>query len=726
MTSKHRFLLAIAILATVVWAVYGVALRNPFEFDDWHVIVQNPEVRTPADVPGFFVDVSKFSILPGNRDYRPLFLTSMALSWWVGDGATLPFHLVSVGFHMGNVVLLFLIARRLLSRTVDPVGGLAEAETEGGAFLAALLFAVHPLATEAVVYISSQSVPMAAFFYLLAFYLFLTTYSGSARSGGATTWLLKGASYLAYFCALLSKPIAITLPIVLAIWEATLNRSVPVETQPWWRRTWRRLAKHLPYVAVTLVYLWIRSAVVGNPIEQLGGRGRPLAEVLTHHLTQTKALVFYYLRLALLPVGQSVDREYPTSHSLFEADVLLAVGILMLLGWLLIRFRRYRALVFFSLWFPSCLLVTTYLVALGQTVREARVYLSLMGLCAVAGLLLVWLWRALPDRPQGRVISQRVGRVLVAGAIGLLVGAFAYGAVNRNRIWSSDLTLWEDAARKQGTWRAHMNYALALEDVGRSEEALREFEVAVERGSYAWSHLNLGLARIRRGEHDRGLWHLRTAVSLWPSSPETHYYLARGLDSSGNPAEAEKELKRALELRPDYLLAYRSLGELYERSGRAGLALTAYERLLELDPGEPEVEALARSLRQKTAGDPAARADFLFSRAFTHQQQGDRSKSIELYEELLRGFPDHKQGTFNLAYAYLNGDSSQEWRQSIELFERALEVDPDYSECIFHLATAHWKLGEAELAGEHDRTYLEKGRHEDLRRRSSERLRNGS
>jgi len=104
-------LLRLVLLAALVWGVYWNSLNNPFHFDDFHVIPENPAVRGISDIPSFFLDPTTFSILPGNRDYRPIFLTSMALSWWAGGGSTLPFHLVSVTIHMGNVLLLFFIFR---------------------------------------------------------------------------------------------------------------------------------------------------------------------------------------------------------------------------------------------------------------------------------------------------------------------------------------------------------------------------------------------------------------------------------------------------------------------------------------------------------------------------------------------------------------------------------------------------------------------------------------
>ncbi len=175
-TSVWRSAFMSFVLAALVWAVYSNALHGPFVFDDFHVIPGNPSVQNIANIPAFFTDVTHFSVLIGNQGYRPVFLTSMAVAWWLGDGETWPFHAISITLHAANAILLFLIARILLQREVgiDADGRARQADMV--AFAAAALFAVHPLATESVNYISSQSVPLAAFFYLLSFWAFVTVY----------------------------------------------------------------------------------------------------------------------------------------------------------------------------------------------------------------------------------------------------------------------------------------------------------------------------------------------------------------------------------------------------------------------------------------------------------------------------------------------------------------------------------------------------------------------
>lgn len=697
---KIHVFIKLAFLAALVWLLYLGSLHNPFTFDDWHVIPQNPSVRGPSDIPSFFKDPATFSLLVGNRDYRPVFLTSMALCWSAGGGSTLPFHVVSVFLHMSNVLLLFLILRRCFSSARDRPGVWVVPHAEWAALLAAILFAAHPLASESINYISSQSVPLAALFYLLSFYLFCTVHD---EHGGSSGWSSRGrsvASYMAYFLALLSKPIAITLPLNLVLWDLLIDRRTPQPeggSPSAWVRSWLRVRKHLPFVAVTILYLVIRRAVLPSPLDPT----EPVRPLLTHYLTQATALVFYYLKLALVPLGLNVDPEYPLATSFLDLKVSVSLAVLLILAGLLVRFRRHRVLVYWSLWFPSCLLITTFVVVLGQVVNEHRVYLSLAGYCAVVGLLFFQLWGSFPINVSDISIGARSGRRLIGALMlgGLVALAFATQA--RTRVWSSELTLWEDSAQHGGGWRPHMNYALALEAEGRSEEALAEFEKAVELGSYAFPHMNLGNALVKRGDYDRGLLHLWQAVQLWPSLPEAHLYLGYGLSRAGRAEEAEKEMLAALDLRPDYLKGHKFIAQFYEEQGEADKAFAAYQRLHDLGTSDPGV---------------------LFRLGFAHQKRGDREQAIRIYEELLAVAPDHRQGNFNLAYAYKNGDSPEEWSRGATLFRQVLAIDPDYHEALHHLATTLWNLGNETEAAEYDSLYVQRGQHRSLKITSQERL----
>ena len=751
MASRGRILLKALLLGLLVWLVYWNSLANPFHFDDWHVISENPAVHSLENLPRFFTDIETFSLLPGNRDYRPFFLVSMALGWWAGGGVTLPFHLVSVTLHLVNSLLLMLILLLIFEGSRDPVQNAPAGQKETAAWLGGLIFALHPLASQTVNYISNQSVLWVGTFYLLSLYLFLRVHSDPPRTGALRRGLLGGLSCFSYFLALLSKPIAITLPLNLLLWELLLNpkggRPASESLTVHWRR---RLLKHVPHAGVSVAYLLMRRILVPEPFDL----GYPVRPLLDHYLTQTKALVFYYLRLAAFPWPQNADIGYPVSTSLLEPPVAAALLLLVLTGFLLFRFRRHRLLLFWALWFPAALLVTTYLVVLIQVVSEHHVYVSLAGFCGLVSTLWLKARSSLPFKISDFSLGERSGRAILAAAAVLTLAVFSGSTRERNRIWSSDLSLWRDAALNGGTWRAHMNYGLALEETEEKEEALAQFQEAVRMSPNAWAHINLGNAYMRRGSHELGMWHLRQAVELWSTLSEARLYLGYGLERIGQYREAEEEFRQAVELRPNYPAAHRALARFYETQGRLEEALAAYRAFLEVAPTQSWVGEKIATLEKGESGSMADQVnqalgwirngqyreavmllsaaresqprdpELLFNLAFAHQRLGEREEAVAVYEDLLGLAPDHVQGSFNLAYAYRDG-SSAEWEKAAGLFSRVLEFNPDYTEAIFHLATVLWKLGREEEARRFDERYLEEGTHPDLRSQSQRRLATG-
>ncbi|MHC5114391.1 MAG: tetratricopeptide repeat protein [Planctomycetota bacterium] len=715
--------LGIGLVALVV-AVYANSVRAPFQFDDWHVISDNPAIRDLGAIPSYFADIDRFSILPGNRDYRPVFLTAMAVAWWLGDGSSAPFHVISIALHAANVLLLLAIFRRVLADG-DPRRRRA---ATWAAALGAALFAAHPLATESIVYVSSQSVALAAFFYLLSFWLFLVAHD-RGRVTGRARWICRAGSWLAYFTALLSKSIAISLPLNLLLWDALLGpRAEETEGQPLGRRIAafaRGLPKHLPYWGLSLAFIGVRAGAFAGA--KFGG-DEHIRPALTHYLTQTKAIVLLYLKMAIAPVGLNVDRDYPLVVSPVEGPMVLAFVVILLAVYLLVRWRRRRALVFWSLWFPVGLLLTSYGVILRQVVNEHRVYLSLAGFCGVVSVLLYWLREA-----RGGARTATVFMLAVIAVFSVLTN-------ERNRVWASTLSLWRDAAQGDGTWRAHMNYGQSLRTAGHLEEAIVELERAVEMGPYAYAHLNLGLAYIDAGRTDEGVGHLETATRLFPT-PEVLLYHGRGLQQVGRLDEAERQMRAALEQQPDSLKGHDFIARLLHEAGRSDQALEHLRRLAQLDPDRADVPGrirrAERALGLEALGDgryvkaitlldaeldrAPTDTELLFALGFAQQQTGARTAAITTYERLRVVDPRNRQGTFNLAYALLEGNDRAQWRRAAALFGEVLEIDPTYVESIFHRASAYWKLGDAEQGRAYDRDYLDVGDHPDLRRRARER-----
>lgn len=732
---------ALPALLVLACFLYRPALHGPFVFDDWHTIVQNPHVRSLSNIPAFFTDASTFSILEGNRDYRPVHSTAIALAWGVADGSPWPFRVLGVLVHVVSATLLGAVVLTL-ARRAPQTAEWTERQRRLAAATAALLFTVHPLATQTVLYASAHAELLASMFCLASFCAF----AAADRPEGPRHRRLAILSLLGYATALLAKPAAICLPLLLLLWEALLGPS-RLGGRGTSRSRWQSvLLRQAPFWVLSIAYLGLRTLVTPEGLRTGVGSSHGRSVWIP---TQLEALYAYYGRAVLWPTDLNVDREYELVSTALSPRFLGALGLTAALAVALAvlwRERR-RQLVFWILWFPSAMALTSFVVVLFQVVNEHRVYLPLAGACAFAGLSLVDLGRGRP------ALRPLLATVATGAVVALAVGTFV-----RSGVWASELRLWEDAASSRGTWRAHMNYGLALEKVGRREEALQAFDEAVRRGPFAFAYLNRGLAMIRRGRMDEGLADLAQARQLWPSSPDVRTHYGLGLFSAGRLAEAEGELRAALELRPDFLKALNGLARLLDRQGRAREADEVRAEIARVDPTatetrrateggaaagtDPSWEAIVRTgitavaegrhddgarLLRGARNNVEPRSDLLFALGFAEQKRGETEAAREAYEALLALEPDHVRGTFNLAYELLTSPRDDaDLERAAALFRRTRELDPTYDETLYREASALRaleRIPEAELLDAAFLTRLEAD--SGLRRKAAARLTSG-
>lgn len=222
------------VFALVITAAYANSLQGGFHLDDWYALVQNPHIRSLANIPRFFIDPQTTTVLPENRDLRPILLVSFAINYALSGEAVWSYHLLNLLLHWLAVVLVFRIVRDHLWLGEDAVP-LAAA--------AALIVAAHPLNTEPVNYLYARSALLTAVFYLAAF-------DAAIRDR-------RLASAVLLTLALLTKAIAVTFPLVLAGYWWFARRQSP---QGQWRGIpWGFLAT-LGAVAVgggVLYRLWL-------------------------------------------------------------------------------------------------------------------------------------------------------------------------------------------------------------------------------------------------------------------------------------------------------------------------------------------------------------------------------------------------------------------------------------------------------------------------------------
>ena len=401
-SSDHRFNLCLIILLVVI--CYLNSLTNGFTLDDEFVLLANTEIRSLDNASKFFTDTSTGTSNPGQYFYRPLRTLTYALVYSFSGYNPLHFHILNAVFHLFNALLAYALLTILTGRTAVALG-------------ATLIFATHPLATEAVSSITGLTDVLFTFFYLCAAICFLLWRKGkSIWFAGASTVLLLGA--------LLSKEMAVSFPLLIIAMEYFYIRNQPDWPQP--ERFWLLV---LSYFGLIGLIIGIRTYLLGT----IGQHGEPPGGTFYFSLLMQIVAIGKYLWLFIIPTGQSVRHAIDIQTSLFTLPVLLSgISILALVA---VMVRSGIALQRFALvWFFITLLPAMNLIAIrGDLMGERFLYLPLLGLAAILSSGVSYL--------ATKFASKRFFLVTIV----LITLSTSALTIKRNQVWESNITLFENA-----------------------------------------------------------------------------------------------------------------------------------------------------------------------------------------------------------------------------------------------------------------------------------------
>jgi tetratricopeptide (TPR) repeat protein len=409
----------VLLLAGAVAIVYLNSFRGVFQFDDYNVIVDNGGVHTWG---GFLAG------LP--RGIRPFLKLTYTLNWTSGLGL-FGFHLVNVTLHAANAVMLFFLASRIGAPSVSRFAAL----------LPALLFAVHPVQTEAVAYISGRSVSLMAFFYLGSLLAYLR-----GRERGSRFYLYL-ASPILFLLAAASKEVALTLPFALVLCEAARRETTG------WKEALRAQAVHWGLL-VALAVLFLAHAGYGRLLEACFDIRGAAANLLT----QVHGIGYLLSRL-LMPHALNIDPELPVFSGGSPVPLPEALLLAALLAAGSFGLKKRSPAGFGILWFFLHLVPTNSFIPRLDVANERQLYLASWGLfLAVAA--------------GADLLREKRGARWVTAVAAVLVIALGVLTVSRNTVYRSEVALWEDSARKSpGKARAWNNLGYAYQLAGRFRDA---------------------------------------------------------------------------------------------------------------------------------------------------------------------------------------------------------------------------------------------------------------
>lgn len=533
------------LLVLAVFAAYLPALRGAFLWDDdGHV--------TRADLRSFDGLIRIWFELGATQQYYPVLHSAFWLEHRLWGDATLGYHLVNVLQHAANACLFALALRRL---------------AVPGAWFAATLFALHPVAVESVAWISEQKNTLSLLFYLSAALLWLR-YEEDRRPA-------RYAAASAFFvCALLTKTVTASLPAALLV-------------VAWWRRgrlDWRRdVLPLLPWFAASAA-MGALTALFEHEI--IGAKGTAFGLGLLGRLLLAARVPWHYLSSLVWPF----DLTFIYPRWLIDAAVwwqwLFPAATVSALAAALWQARRGHrawlavALLFGGTLFPVLGFVNVY-PFLFSFVADHFAYLANLALFALVGTALASL-------------SARYGRnVALAAGVVLGVGCFAL-TWSRAGVFRDEATLWRDTlARNSSCWLAHNNLALVLAAEGETASAVTRLETALQlRPNYPEALNNLAGLLVDLGRPAEARPLADRALALQPVYPDATNTRGRALLALGEIEPAVRDFETAVRLRPQFATAWQNLGIAEMNRSRPGEALRHFERAAQLAPDDAQTHFL--------------------------------------------------------------------------------------------------------------------------------------
>ncbi|CAG0994598.1 hypothetical protein MTYP_02472 [Methylophilaceae bacterium] len=504
MNRKQKILIGL-IPALLTFLVYLPSLGNGFvNWDDPTYVFENAYIRSLS--PEFF----KFAFTSFYfSNWHPLTLISYAFDYALWKDSPFGYHLVNNIFHSINTGLVFLLTLKVACRTK------ASAFTStAAAFIAAMLFGIHPQRVESVAWISERKDVLCAFFFLLSVLAYMR-YSASVRKA-----LWYSLSLVFFILALMSKPMAVTLPVVLLILDF-----YPLERL-------RRGIKTIVLEKIPFLALSAASAIVTILAQRSEGALMAVEKypLWMRAVSSLKAAGFYIFK-AVYPAG--LAPYYPLSGraELFDLSFFAAAALIAALAVTsIIVLKKTRAFLAAWLFFIVTLLPVIGIVQVGsQAAADRYTYIPLIGPFMLAGsLLALTLERARQKKPA-----------LSAAAFIVVISIFIILAgltVRQTAFWKDSISLWD---RQIAVYPGKVPHAynlrgLAYDEQKRHLEAIADFDMAVALDpGYAYAYNNRGNARKAIGEFGKAIDDYLKAASIAPHLAEPYINLSVAYSETG-------------------------------------------------------------------------------------------------------------------------------------------------------------------------------------------------
>jgi tetratricopeptide (TPR) repeat protein len=659
----NEWLLGLLLLAATL-AAYQPVWHAGFVWDDDNYVTHNQTLHNLAGLRQIWLDPN------ATPQYYPLVFTTFWLEYHAWKLNPLGYHLVNVLLHALGSLLLW----RALKRWRVP-----------GAWLAAAIFALHPVNVESVAWITERKNVLSGLFFFAAAGAYSRFAGAAAGPYRRRSWL---ASLLLFVCALFSKTAACSLPVALLL-------------ALWWKEKQWRWRDTRPLIPFLIVGLWLALQTVWVEQHHVGAVGAEWSSTLAQRCLIAGRVVWFYLGKLLWPANLTfVYPRWQLDARVWWQSLLPAAALTGLAALWFGRMKFGRGplatvLFFAATLFPVMGFLNVFYMRY-SFVADHFQYLAEIGIIILAagGLKrVVELWKTCPP----------LFPAVLCGSLLLTLGVLSR---EQCRLYADAETLWHATlARNPGCWLAHNNLGQLYLQTGRGESAIAEYRQALATApDQAEARVNLGNALFRAGRLKEAIAQYLQAVQINPNDAEARNNLGNALRPDGDLPGAIAQYRKALEIDPEYADAHLNLGVALAQSGGLDEAVVHDRRAVQINPDSPEAhnnlgvalfsqtnltDAITQ-YREALALDPGyANARRNLGKALLHA--GDFAGAFACFQQ--PNTPDSDPLT---RWNKLGRDLLQEqaWDEAIICLQQAAKIDPRAPDTFPFLGMAFFKKGQ--------------------------------
>ncbi len=604
-TNKRQDFLFVLIIIVLTIIVYINTLKNGYVYDDSWEIVNNNWI---SNFKNLFSECHRYRIT------ETITLFTDYKIWGLNP---LGFHLTNLLFHISVTIGVYFLTYSILKE-------------KWTSFFTAILYATHPIHTEAVSIIAHRQELLAMLFMLLGLIFYI-------KQKTANNYLFSIISCIFFAISLGAKEVAFVFPLLLLLYDIYFGKEK------------LKIKNYLPFLIVFGIFLVLFSIpsprwnfkISGFDAVSFGhalSGNRTYASIL---VTQLKGFALY-LKLLIFPHPLNIDYYFPIYNSILHDGFLIYLMLFLLIIFLaVITYKRYKTISFGLAWFLINLLPVLNILPKTYFVAERYLYIPSFGFCLIVG----WLFY--------KGILKKSTKMLSIAIFILITAFYSYKTIQRNYDFKSEYTLWSATIKHNPkSVHGHNNLGVGLLESGKAEQAIKEFKTSIQLApTFAKAYYNLGIAYSELKHCDKSIEYLNTAIKSDSQNNESYAALGTIYQNIGQYDSAIRNFEIAVrysKLKDDASLHY-TLGTAYRDAGQQDNAINQFKKAIELKSNFGE-----------------AHNDL----GIEYGKKGLYDDAIREFEIAVQVLKEPAQVYYNLALAYIQ---KQDYPNAIKSLENCLK-----------------------------------------------------